>query len=188
MQTTNNLSFGGQVEQVRRRFEQWRRRHPGRCRLTQSLWSAAAKLAQHYGLNHAARTLRLSYYSLKEHLPVADAAEARTQILLPKFVELRPYGSATLPECSLELENGRGAKMKMKMELTGAAVSELSTPARHSGARDDSNRSPNAHPGGGRGGGFLQRLDGLAGICKQQLEADPFSGWLFVFHQGIESI
>lgn len=28
---------------------------------------------------------------------------------------------------------------------------------------------------------FRNGIDGLAGICKQQLEADPFSGWLFVF-------
>jgi transposase len=28
---------------------------------------------------------------------------------------------------------------------------------------------------------FRNGIDGLARVCKQQLEADPFSGWLFVF-------
>src|SRR5437588_8939362 len=97
MQTTNNLVVGGQVEQVRRRFEQWRRRHPGRCRLTQSLWSAAAKLAQHYGLNHAARTLRLSYYSLKDNWRVGEAAGAGTQFLLPRLGGLGPSAWGTFP-------------------------------------------------------------------------------------------
>lgn len=28
---------------------------------------------------------------------------------------------------------------------------------------------------------FRNGIDGLARICKEQLKADPFSGWLFVF-------
>ena len=28
---------------------------------------------------------------------------------------------------------------------------------------------------------FRRGIDGLARICREQLEADPFSGWLFVF-------
>lgn len=28
---------------------------------------------------------------------------------------------------------------------------------------------------------FRAGIDGLARICRQQLKADPFSGWLFVF-------
>jgi transposase len=28
---------------------------------------------------------------------------------------------------------------------------------------------------------FRSGIDGLARICKQQLQADPFCGWLFVF-------
>ncbi|HYN13148.1 MAG TPA: IS66 family insertion sequence element accessory protein TnpB [Gemmatimonadaceae bacterium] len=28
---------------------------------------------------------------------------------------------------------------------------------------------------------FRRGIDGLARLCKQELQADPFSGWLFVF-------
>jgi len=25
-------------------------------------------------------------------------------------------------------------------------------------------------------------IDGLAAVCREKLQADPFSGWLFIFH------
>jgi transposase len=28
---------------------------------------------------------------------------------------------------------------------------------------------------------FRKGIDGLARVCRERLEADPFSGWLFVF-------
>jgi hypothetical protein len=125
MRTTDNPIIASQVEQVRSRFEEWRVQHPGRLRLPQDLWSAAAQLARHYGVNRTARELRLSYYSLKKHIQSADAAEEGTPALSPKFIELMPGSSATMAECSVELENGRGAKMKI--QLKGTAMSELST-------------------------------------------------------------
>lgn len=111
------------VEQLRNRFELWRREHRGRHPLPQELWSAAADLAQQYGLNRTARALRLSYYSLKEHMPV-DTRGRGKRPRSAKFVELLPWSSAGMPECSVELENGRGAKMKI--QLQGAALGELS--------------------------------------------------------------
>jgi hypothetical protein len=111
------------LEQIRDRFELWRRDHPGRHRLPQELWSAAANIARQYGVNRTARTLRLSYDSLKEHMPEC-AAGGRKRPKSTRFVELLPWSSARMPECSVELENARGAKIKI--QLHGAAVSELS--------------------------------------------------------------
>jgi hypothetical protein len=46
----------------------------------------------------------------------------------PKFVELLPSSPMAMAECSVELANVRGAKIKI--ELNGGAVSELLNLAR----------------------------------------------------------
>ena len=111
------------LEQLRDRFELWRREHAGRHPLPQELWSAAADLAQQYGVNRTARALRLSYYALKEHMTV-DTRGRGKRPRSAKFVELLPWNPGRMAECSVELENGRGAKMKI--QLHGAALGELS--------------------------------------------------------------
>jgi hypothetical protein len=79
-------------------------------------------LAQQYGVCQTAKTLRLSYYWLKEHMQVG-AAEAGNPPRTASFVELLSWSPSARPECSVELENVRGAKMKI--QLHGAAVGEL---------------------------------------------------------------
>jgi hypothetical protein len=111
------------LEQLRDRLELWRREHAGRHPLPQELWSAAADLAQQYGVNRTARALRLSYYSLKEHMAVDKRGRGKRP-RSAQFVELLPWSPARMPACSIELENGRGAKMKI--QLHGAALGELS--------------------------------------------------------------
>lgn len=123
--STGAVSNPNQIEQLRNRFELWRSNHPGRRPLPQELWSAAAQLAQQYGVHRTAKALRLSYDSLKQHMPATGAAALPTKRRKPpaKFVELLPLSSAMLPECSVELENERGAKIKI--QLKGTAMNEL---------------------------------------------------------------
>jgi hypothetical protein len=116
-----------QLEQLRDRFEVWRGDHPGRPRLPGELWSEAATLAQQCGVYRTAKMLRLSYDSLKQHVQVGGHARGQAA-RKPRFVELRPLTSAALPVCSVELENVRGAKIKI--ELKGGAVNELPNLAR----------------------------------------------------------
>lgn len=130
MKPGNELVLGReqrQLQQLRERFEVWRRDHPGRPRLPGELWSEAANVAQQCGVYRTAKMLRLGYDSLKQHVQVGGLGggkAART----PRFVELRPVTSAGRSECSVELENVRGAKIKI--ELNGGAVSELPNLAR----------------------------------------------------------
>lgn len=111
-----------EIEQLRNRLELWRSEHRGRRPLPQELWSEAAQLAQQYGVYRTAKALRLSYESLKQHLPAGIDPRAKRKKTTAKFLELPPLSSA-LPECSVELENARGAKMKI--QLKGAAMGEL---------------------------------------------------------------
>jgi hypothetical protein len=75
---------------------------------------------------HTAKALRLSYESLKQHLPPGATLPVKRKKRSAKFVELLPLSSA-VSECSVELENARGAKMKI--QLKGTARGELATVA-----------------------------------------------------------
>lgn len=120
--TKEPITNSNQLEQLRDRFELWRREHPGRPRLPQELWSAASDLGEQYGVYRTAKTLRLSYDALRQHIQGGPAGEGK-QLRTPRFVEVLPWSPTTMPECSVELENTRGAKIKI--QLRGAAMSEL---------------------------------------------------------------
>ena len=142
-------------ETVRRRFELWRRRRQGRARIPERLWSSAVKLAATYGLCQTARALGLDYNALKQRVesaglndspagpkpkrkirtrsvPVARNPKSTTRIpkLLQQdpamtFIELSPLEHPGLPECIVELEHARGAKMRVR--LTGRQSLEVVT-------------------------------------------------------------
>ena len=88
------------LEQLQDRFELWRRDHPGRHRLPQELWCAAAELAQQCGLYRTAKRLRLGYDSLKRHMPNSAVVRGK-RLRRPKFVELLPSSPMAMAECSV---------------------------------------------------------------------------------------
>jgi hypothetical protein len=108
---------------ARRQLDQWRQQQPGRKRLPQELWSKAVALAREHGINRTARTLGLKYESLKKHLEATPAAAG------PAFLELLP--GTMVPsslECTIELENSQGGKMRMHVK--GASIADLASFAR----------------------------------------------------------
>jgi hypothetical protein len=75
-------------------------------------------MARAYGVNRTAQTLRLDYYGLKKRVEqktvvAANATEAEGTT---RFVELAPFSPAGSCECSLELENIGGAKMRIQLK------------------------------------------------------------------------
>lgn len=102
------------LEQVDERFKRWRSTRRRGTPIPQALWALAVGLARAQGLNRIARVLRLDYYDLKKRLECAEGAGCARQVQ-PTFVEwLRPavVGSC---ECRVELENARGAKMRIEL-------------------------------------------------------------------------
>ena len=96
-----------------RKFEQWRQRRRPHARIPEELWREAAELACGHGINRTARALRLDYYSLKKRA----AAAARSGQGVPGFVEILPGGMAIpRPECLIEVEDPRGAKMRIRLQ------------------------------------------------------------------------
>ena len=141
-----SIGRGGEparFEAVRRRFELWRRTRQGRARIPEKLWSSAVKLAGTYGLCRTARTLRLDYNALKRRVESAGVngspagpmpkrktrtrsrSNARKSAQDPAmtFVELPVLERCGPPECIVELDYPRGAKMRI--HLTGRQSPEV---------------------------------------------------------------
>src|SRR5271170_7417923 len=64
MRVTHESSFDD-VEELRRRFEEFRSQHQRRTRLPEELWRAAAEIAGRRGMNLVCRCLRLDSNSLR---------------------------------------------------------------------------------------------------------------------------
>ena len=120
------------LDSLRRRFEQWRKTRKAPARIPESLWGAAVKMAQTYGLCRTARALPVEYYGLKKRVEQQShvARVRRKSGSTVTFVELpQPAegGFATVPvgacDCMLELEDTAGAKMRV--HLKAAAPPDL---------------------------------------------------------------
>jgi hypothetical protein len=112
------------LEQVRRRFEEYRSTQAKRGRLPESLWTDAAKLAKRYGVNVAAHELRLDYSKLKRQMEERDRPKRKEkESSIPAFVELVGRAPGAVTNCSLEVESAKGGKLRL--DLTAVATTEI---------------------------------------------------------------
>jgi hypothetical protein len=114
------------LEQLQRRFEEFRNARTSQGRLPAGLWKEAAEAARRYGLNPTAQALRLDYSRLKQHMAatLGEVRQRKQAHPAPAFVELiGPTAGAT--DCYIELESERG--IKLRLELKGIATVELAS-------------------------------------------------------------
>jgi hypothetical protein len=112
MDHSTHSDFAAACSRVQRKLDQWRQRHRPRARIPGELWREAAELACAHGINRTARALRLDYYSLKKR--AAAAAEASRRI--PGFVEILPGQMPAASECTIEVEDPGGAKLRIHLQ------------------------------------------------------------------------
>ena len=123
MKTKTKAPIPTTLAKGRLRFDEFRRRHRPRAPLSKDLWSLAADLAKEHGLNRTAQALGLDYYSLKKRVDASGDPGNK-----PEFIELLPAGFPPGPECTIELEDAAGAKMRI--HLKGAELPDLANMAR----------------------------------------------------------
>jgi hypothetical protein len=119
------------VEELRKRFEEFRSQHQRRTRLPEELWRAASEIAGRHGMNLVCRCLRLDVNSLKKWMGKGVsgarpkyARRKRSAITPPAtFMELLTPGSRVAASCIIEVESQRGGKLRL--ELKGIATSEI---------------------------------------------------------------
>ena len=100
-----------------KRFEKFRESRT-KPKIPDSLWDLAAGLARKYGVNKTAKTLRINYYDLKRRSEAASS-DAREFQTAPKFVEVIPPRASSESGCLVELEDPRGAKMRIHLKAAG---------------------------------------------------------------------
>lgn len=110
-----------EIQELSRQIEQWRGTRPRSRAMPAQLWTMAANLARQYGVARIARFLRLDYYSLKERIQPTEEISATESS--PTFIELPPLTSATVSECSIELEHPRGSRMRI--HIKGTALPDI---------------------------------------------------------------
>jgi hypothetical protein len=120
MDTTTRGDLPARLEGVRRRFERWRATRKGHARTPDSLWDAAALMADRYGISRTANALGVNYQALKKRLGRPAAAASRQEAESEaRFVELTPFLPSGTGECSLEWEDAGGAKMRVRLQGVG---------------------------------------------------------------------
>ena len=128
MGTKRTRGLPAALEELRRRFERWRRTHKARSRISEPLWVATVKLAGRYGLHRTAKALRVDYYSLKKRIErsavsagvrrctASSASKAPAESAEAAFLELPAAAWAGAGECTLELEDIDGAKLRVHLK------------------------------------------------------------------------
>jgi hypothetical protein len=112
------------LEQLRRRFEEFRNAQPGHSRLPEALWAAAAELAKRYGVNPTARALRLEYAGLRKRVGNrGQPKRKRTAATTPSFMEFVAPGAKAVTNCTVEVETAQGGKLRL--ELKAVAITEI---------------------------------------------------------------
>ncbi len=104
------------LARLERRFASWRKSRSIGERIPEPLWKAAVQFASAHGLNQTASVLRLDYYSLKKRVEASGTSSAT-------FVELPSPSLAVASECLIEMEDCRGARMRV--HLKGQNVPDL---------------------------------------------------------------
>ena len=111
---TDSRSFLIDVEPVRRQWDAWRQSRKRGERIPESLWQGAAELARAFGAGRVCRALGVGYHALKERA-LGPGESGRSDAKPTAFIELPAPAPMVRSECLIELEDGRGAKMTLRL-------------------------------------------------------------------------
>jgi len=118
---------GDDLHGIKQRLQDWRSQRKVGERIPEPLWAEAVGAARQYGVYRVCIDLRLDYAGLKRRVQGTEVTPPRSRIA-PKFVELLtstatpPAAATQRHECVVELENARGAKMRVQLDGPGVAA------------------------------------------------------------------
>ena len=113
-------SVSTEIEEAQEQFENWRRGRKRGERIPADLWGTAVGLAKQHGVWPTARALNLDHNRLKRRVGDGD-----DEVKSGGFVELIAQG-AMLCTCIVEMEDARGARMRIELKGAAADVTALS--------------------------------------------------------------
>ena len=153
-------------------------------RIPPDLWAAAVEMVGVHGAYRVARALNLDYGLVKQRAAVAGRKVTTTEVA-PRFVELFAAAGAMPAPSALAAVRGRAGQRARRQDARGARRPGSGGPG----------RAVQRLPGGAmiqitphmrilvavEPIDFRAGIDGLVNNCRKLLQADPFSGALFVF-------
>jgi hypothetical protein len=100
------------LSQVKEQFKTWRKTRKSPRPIPENLWTAAVSLTAKHSISQIAKELVLDYSTLKNRAAIKkkDAAVSANP---PDFIEVNLEPPATAAECIVEMQDLRGAKMRM---------------------------------------------------------------------------
>ena len=123
MGTKTMGSVGGELAEVKRGFDQWRRSRQRGRRIPEPLWLLAVKAASRYGVQSTARRLGLNATRLQKQVQRLAPSQAAQEPA--GFVELRWPGADCPAECILEADGQSGRKLRI--HLKGPATAQATS-------------------------------------------------------------
>lgn len=123
---TSNFSLTGGLERVQPALAAWRQRRRHREAIPENLWRLIVPLAQTHGVSPVALALRLNYTALKQRT-VAGGVRPPVGKALGGFIEVPVIASPGASPWVVELEDGRGAKLTLRLapDLRGETTTLL---------------------------------------------------------------
>jgi hypothetical protein len=117
------MAHGENLKEVSARFKRWRETRVRGQHLPRQLWVEAVELAHKHGVEAVAGTLRVDVERLKARLePAGDGVQGRkgdTQFVEMRVAPMTP--SAPRCDCAVEVQNARGARMRVELNGDGLA-------------------------------------------------------------------
>ncbi len=119
MKERPTVTVPAEIEEAQLQFENWRCERKRGQRIPENLWGTAVELAKQHGVWPTARALHLDHNRLKRRVGNGDDEAQRGA-----FVELIPQGA--ILACIVEMEDARGARMRIELKGVAADVTALS--------------------------------------------------------------
>jgi hypothetical protein len=100
------------LSQVKEQFKTWRKTRKSPRPIPENLWAAAVGLTAKHAISQISKELVLDYSALKNRAAIKkkDAAVSANP---PDFIEVNLEPPAAVAECIVEMQDIRGAKMRM---------------------------------------------------------------------------
>ena len=114
------VTVPAEIAEAQLQFENWRRERKRGERIPENLWLTAVELAKQHGVWPTARALHLDHNRLKRRV-----RNGEEDVKSVAFVEVIPQ-EAMLCACTVEMEDARGARMRIELKGAAADVTALS--------------------------------------------------------------
>ena len=115
------VTVPAEIQEAQLQFENWRGQRKRGERIPENLWVTAVALAKEHGVWPTARALHLDHSRLKGRVRNGEEEEVKSGA----FVEVIPQGTMHC-ECIVEMEDERGARMRIELKGAAADVTALS--------------------------------------------------------------